>query len=308
MDNKKKLILINQTEIEYYPKDTNSFTIKPLYMSNSYASRIVRKIVLMLDFKFFEKKLFEHWKNDLSRCETVIIFDIGNAREIIKYIRSIYLNKRIIFWYRNIVACSVDIRTIIDLDIEIWSFDINDCHRYGLKNNTQFYFVKNALCLPTDYDKDFKDIIFVGADKNRDYILDSLASVYEKQGLSYYYYIVSSVKKKKKKQLEWYHTEYIKYEKIVELIRNSKAILDIVAIDQVGLTLRPLEALYFKKKLITNCISIKREKLYNPNNVFILGEDDISRIKEFVHSLYDEENHMDLLTYYSENEWIKRFC
>jgi hypothetical protein len=307
MDKEKKLVLVNQTENKYFPTVTNSFIIKPFYKNNSYTSRFIRKIVLKLNFKLFEKKIFEHWMNDISKCEIVVVFDIGNAKEILRFIRTMYPKKRIIFWYWNIVARSVDIKTIKDLDIEIWSFDKNDCHRYGLKNNTQFYFVKNASSLPNDYKKEFNDIIFVGTNKNRDHILESLLSIFESQGLSFFYYLVTSIKEKKKKSIKWYYLKSIKYTNLTELIRNCKAVLDIVVLDQVGLSLRPLEALYFKKKLITNCKSIKSEKLYNPNNVFILGEDNINKLKDFVNSPYDEKDFMILYKFYSESEWIKRF-
>ncbi len=307
MDKEKVLVLVNQTENEYFPQTTDSFVLKPLYRSNSYVSRIIRKIALKLDWNLVEQIIYMHWITDVSRCNTIVIFDIGNAREIVRFIKQRYPQKRIIFWYWNSVSHSIDIKTIIDLNIEIWSFDKNDCQRYGLKNNTQFFFKENTLGVPNSYNIEFNDIFFVGADKNRSEILEKLAYVFEEYGLNFYFHIVKSSKDKKKHAYKYTYSKPIKYAEIVGLVSKCKAILDLVAKDQAGLTLRPLEALYFKKKLITNYKNIKTEKLYNPNNIFILGEDDDNKLREFVYAAYDEKDYFELCKYYSGSEWIKRF-
>ena len=90
---------------------------------------------------------------------------------------------------------------------------------------------------------------------------------------------------------------------------NYECILDITSSNQVGMSLRPLEALFFSKKLITNNPSILNSKLYNKNNVYyfntnsVLGED----IKNFLARPYDDTYSEQLKSYYSFENWVKRF-
>ena len=53
---------------------------------------------------------------------------------------------------------------------EIWSYDRNDCKKYNLKFNTQFY--NNKLKCPNL--KKVQDVIFLGKDKGRRKIIENL--------------------------------------------------------------------------------------------------------------------------------------
>ncbi|NLT08223.1 MAG: hypothetical protein GXY08_01805, partial [Ruminococcus sp.] len=74
----------------------------------------------------------------------------------------------------------------------------------------------------------------------------------------------------------------------------------------VGLTLRNMEAIFNGKKQITDNTAIRKYNFYSRDNVFILGEDDFSKIEEFVRTPslgYDRK----IVNYYTFDEWIKRF-
>ena len=57
---------------------------------------------------------------------------------------------------------------------------------------------------------------------------------------------------------------------------------------QVGSTLRALEALFFRKKLITTNLNIVKEDFYNRNNIFIYGKDDMEKLYDFIKTPYDK--------------------
>ena len=79
----------------------------------------------------------------------------------------------------------------------------------------------------------------------------------------------------------------IPYEEVQRRISKTNAILEINQAGQIGITLRAMEALFFRKKLITNNAHIIQEDFYNPNNVFIIGKDDMSLLKDFLSQPYD---------------------
>ena len=101
-------------------------------------------------------------------------------------------------------------------------------------------------------------------------------------------------------------SESITYEELIKLIGQSKSIIDIVSNNQKGLTLRVMESIFFKKKLITNNESIKEYDFYNPNNIFILQFDDIKNLKSFINSEYDELDKR-ILEKYEFETWVNSF-
>ena len=100
--------------------------------------------------------------------------------------------------------------------------------------------------------------------------------------------------------------DYVSYDEYLKMIAESKCILDYNQEGQVGLSLRPMEALFLERKLITNNTDIKNYDFYNHDNVFILGEDNINEIKEFINKPYRKVN-QDIINYYDFEQWLKRF-
>ena len=87
---------------------------------------------------------------------------------------------------------------------------------------------------------------------------------------------------------------------------ESKALLEIVKEDVSGITLRALEGIFFGKKLITNNKFIKMYDFYNPNNIFILEDDNLSNLKNFISSKYEPID-KTIIDYYDFEEWVNRF-
>lgn len=87
-------------------------------------------------------------------------------------------------------------------------------------------------------------------------------------------------------------------------VGSSAAILDVVGEDNWGLTWRPLEALFCKKKLITNYTDIVQYDFYEPykNNIFIIKNGDCNGLKEFMQRKYDEVD-LDLKKYDAQG-WL----
>ena len=75
---------------------------------------------------------------------------------------------------------------------------------------------------------------------------------------------------------------------------------------QRGLTLRPLEALFMKKKLLTNNKHIREYPFYSPDNIFIFGENNKTDIVHFLQLEYDESVDA-LINEYNFNHWISEF-
>jgi hypothetical protein len=263
---------------------------------------VLRTLILKLKLPI-KKLLFRHWIDEANKVEAIILFDISNALAILLYLRKKFPNKRIILWYWNSVARTICPDKIKKNGFEIWSFDNVDCKTYGFSRNTQFYFEGN-LNRAFELSDFHEEVLFVGANKDRAEYLDQIAELFLKYGITFNFRVVGVSEYTPK---NFTYSEGITYPKLLGMIKNTKVVLDIVSMGQLGLTLRPIEALFFKKKLITNSISIKNEPIYNPNNVFILGYDDETKLRGFIDLPYDDSKNKELEDYYSEKGWLKRF-
>lgn len=215
---------------------------------------------------------YENWKKNLDRYETVIIHADIRTRTVPKFIHKMKPSMRIIYWYWNPVNENSKPELTKDKNIECWSFDKKDCKTYGMRSNIQYYYNQN---LNTEPNVEY-DLYFVGRDKGRSKWLNTIIKYIEELNISYKFDLFGD------------SDLGIPYAEVQNRLKKSKAILEINQDGQVGCTLRALEALFFRKKLITTNINIKNEDFYNPNNIFVYGVDDIQNLKEFVNSPYDK--------------------
>lgn len=231
------------------------------------------------------------WRKQVRTIEKVILFDSGWDYEITSYIKKVNPKCRIHLFLFNVVSNESHKAMLEDSNInKIWSFDKNDVNKYHLLFNTPFY-AKNKFC-PWKSDALY-DVVFVGASKHRKKEIEMVSEVCKDSGLKTDFHIISRKE------------DYIDYQDYIQLINNSRAILDIVNPGQRGLTLRVMEAMFLSKKLITNNADVINYDFYHPNNIYVLGRDTNS-LKQFMELPFHGYT-AETINYYSVDEWIKRF-
>lgn len=276
--------------------DDSHLTIMDAYCSNGFIARTVRKIrkVFPLPGIYPYNKKLLHLEKD-----TILVFDSSITLDFIRWLKKNKSESRIIFWYWNPVKESLDPCKITG--VEKWSYSPSDCKKFDMRYNTTFYFRRTNLnaCPSEGY-----DIFFVGKDKGRIEQLLIYQQTFEQLGLETNFYIVPD---------NWYQLKMnckyrpaISYEVVLDNIMRSKAILDFYTDTTTGLSLRPMEAMFFKKKLITNYTEIANYDFYNKDNVFILGKDEITNLKSFIDSPYVELDE-EVLKRYTFESWLDRF-
>lgn len=193
-------------------------------------------------------------------------------------------------------------------NIKLYTIDNGDAERYKFVYTKQFY---------RDYNNEFTalknpdlqtDLFFVGQDKNRAEKLLELINNIKKYGLKYNFFILKDKHSKHLQGLkECYIQNEISYDEVLKYIANCKCLVEIVQKGQSGLTLRALEALFFRKKLITNNKNIINEEFYHSNNIYILGYDDSKRsIQDFLQSdIYSVPD--SIMDIYRVETFLKQF-
>ncbi|MBQ9103828.1 MAG: hypothetical protein IJY57_01925 [Clostridia bacterium] len=235
--------------------------------------------------------------------EKVIVFDTFSAIPHIKKV----LNKETQLYsylWNTIYSFKGVLRSKLNkLFSKVYSFDSAEAKKYKLNYNSQFYF-DQPLSAPNNDGY----VFFIGEDKGRAMEVVSLAKYCEQNNISYDFTIVGNNLVSEKYSPVKVGDSFVEYEEVLEKVRSDKciAILDLVRSGQVGLTIRAMEALFFGKKLITNNKSILYSKFYEKDNVFVLGLDDFSKLKEFLITPIKPYNEQ-AKEYYSFENWIERF-
>lgn len=278
------IILKNKKEIYFWKKLCEKYNIDELYYFNS--NSLIFKIL-----KKFKILILGKWKKNIKKYDKIIIFESLYNEKISKIIKKNNPQCKIIVYFWNFIDIHNEYILKDKKVDEFWTFDLKDANKYKLKYNPQFYTKEVKL---ENNDNETTDIIFLGRMKNRKNKILRIESEIKKRGLITNFKIIENEK------------DFISYDEYLKNVSTTKCILDYNQNGQTGLTLRPMEALFLEKKLITNNKDIKNYDFYNPNNIFILGEDNMENIKDFINKPY-EKVEQKIIDYYDFEQWLSRF-
>lgn len=285
----KKSLVLNKNSNGFIYKYIQDSNMRTMYkkVNNKFLQLLSRVI---MKYYLPGKSLFlGNWKKELSRVNQVIIFDNGFKSVLVKYIKRKRPDCRIIVFCWNLLGDDnlvLKNKRYID---QIYSFDINEVAKYQLKFNNSFY--TKDLKLPSV--KNEYDLFFLGLDKGRKQQIDEIKTTCDKYNITTCFKIIRSEK------------DYVDYDTYLELLNKSKCVLDITKKGQAGLTVRSMECLFFQKKLITDNKNIKRFNFYRKSNIFILGEDNVDDLADFINSSF-EKIEQSIIDEYDYKKWCLR--
>lgn len=291
--------------------------VRNLYRKTGKAGRAIRK--MLSRHHRSTAYYFDDWIDDVHEFGTVIIHANIINQSVPDTLRKMGYKGRIIYWYWNPVCNCVSPDRINRDCCELWSFSADDCKAYHMSYNSTYYFEE-----PTSYAAGFNensrhggqidpqeeidtDIFFVGADKGRYRKLMEIKSAAEKAGLKTDFRIIRDAGSGASGE----YSIRLDYEDVVRLTKKSRAVLEILQEGQTGMSLRPMEAIFFGKKLITDNLAIQTEKFYDSRSVLVLDGKETE--KDFSDSLYRfvrEDNGKfspEYIDYYDFRNWLKRF-
>lgn len=193
---------------------------------------------------------------------------------------------------------------------KIFSFDKTDAEQYGLSFLPLFFCDEFRV---RNLSKKDIDIFFSGWDhSNRREFIEKILSVLDDNNLKYHFHLYTGrwkVLKDKLKRLNFgKEPEYVKYNTLslhqnAELTKRSKVIIDIQHSTQKGLTMRTIEALAAKAKLITTNDEVAKYDFYNTNNILIVDRENPIIDPEFLKTDY-EDIPAEIIEQYSLQNWV----
>lgn len=295
----KDILIIRNRHDDFVGKRISSrgYTIMSPYIRDyNIGLRFLRRMHFRTNFPisniWFNKNL------EVVSAKIIIVFESLISKQFLTWLRKIHPKARIIVWYWNIVDNTIHPSKISDETIEKWSFSRKDSLLYNMKFNPAPYF--KEILVPESLPE--YDISFVGKDKGRLKEILAYENLFQDLGLKTKILVTPENKWKMSSK---YHKP-IPYSEVLNITGKSKAILDYIEVTDSGQSMRVFEALFNKKKLITNSQLIIDYDFYDKDNIFILNVDNPREIKKFINSPYKEVDEEIILKYDFDN-WIRRF-
>ncbi len=293
--------------IIYYKTDYIDFIFKGVNSSlpvefielNHFRSLINRILIRIIPAWFpnipncFINRELRNKLNLLESTDSILVLDYSDNHLLNAIKKSVKQTSKLFFWAWNPIK--IDgfsfIKKIKELGYLPFTFEPKDAERFQIGLLHQFYRMKLDYQENEEYKYDF---YFIGFIKNRSREIEELRSLLINEGFSVCFHVVQNV------------DQVIPYEQSLINYRYAKCLVELVEDGLEGITLRPLEALALRKKMITNNTEIINEEFYNPNNIFVLELDNINRLGEFLNSEFIDID-MSVLLKYDVNEWIRFF-
>lgn len=244
-------------------------------------------------YYWFPKKYFDRIIH-AEAGDAILIYEACNVR-VLRAIRP-YLPEGVpcYIYYCNPVGTTFrrpaeELQAIRALGYRLTSFDPCEAERYGMACTGQYF--RYPEHQPDNIDS---DCFFCGLPKDRAGTLQRLRTRLEAEGLTCDFVIPRTP------------AEKLTYPQYLDRLARTRCVIDISQKGQTGLTRRPLEALFYGKKLLTDNPEIARYDFYRPQNVFILGKDPEEQLRAFIESPLAEVPE-SVRAAYNVNEWIRHY-
>ena len=187
----------------------------------------------------------------------------------------------------------------------IYTFDYKDSKEYGIKYLPLFYTPELEKVGENGEEKVY-DLLFIASYKeSRLNFINKVVDKYKDSlnikvvlYLTIYRYIIDKFKGKRIRRSDVVFRP-LPFEEYLELLSQTKVVLDYTAATQTGLPMRIPEAIGARKKLITNNENVRQE-FNNSSNILVYKDDEDIRpfISSGMNDMKEREN-------YSVNSWIR---
>lgn len=274
--------------------------------------RLCRKCVALYINRYFNNIVKEN-----SRDNFDYIFVIRGevfSKYIVRKLRKIYNKAIFILFLWESIECN-DKRDLFSLFDKVFSFDKADVSKYNnLIFRPLFYLDEYRLLSDKTHEYD-NDIIFIGTVYSDRYaFIIQLDDYFRNQNIKTYYYLLFKSRLlylkerifnkafKSTKMKDFHYSSLCKME-VLRNVARSRVSLDIQHPKQTGLSIRCIEMLGAKRKLITTNSDIKTYDFYDKNNILIIDHTNINIDPDFIKSPYWDIDNV-IYEKYSIHEWL----
>lgn len=265
------------------------------------------KALIRLDKRIMSRKIEKYYKDIIdqtSNKEYDYVFFLKAEVITLKMLRSLKARQSnalfILYMWDSIKNSSRDIEELFPAFDKILSFDRKDAQENDLLVFRPLFYLDDYEELgKTNVDPKY-DISFVGTGHTDRYsLVTKIKKSCKTIGLRGFFFLYLQDPKvylfrklfqksfRKAKFSDFAYTPLEK-QKILDIILQSHCVLDIQRDVQTGLTMRCVEVLGAKRKLITTNKDVVNYDFYDPNNILVIDRNDPTITNDFIKSPFQE--------------------
>lgn len=292
--------------VDYYDeRPANNFLVKGVI-------RINRNLLAGYINHYYNKII----KETLQKEYDYVFFIKGESISAsnVRRLKQFHPEANFIIYHWDSIANNSNAQNLLPYFDRVFSFDKIDCERLGLHFLPLFY-TPDYANIPY-YDKEIKyDMLFVGTTHcDRYKLVKRIEEQIIKMGglcLTWFYFPSKILYYKMKIQNSYlrqipvhtFHFKPMSKELLLQLYAGSRIIIDVQHPKQTGLTMRCIETLGAKRKLITTNYYITEYDFYNPDNILVVDRNLPYVPEKFLNEPY-RDTPKEIYESYSIKNWL----
>jgi|SaaInl8_200m_RNA_FD_contig_71_882819_length_2690_multi_5_in_0_out_0_1 hypothetical protein len=276
------------------------------------------KVCIRLNLKsFISKNIDKYYKNIIEETKNIKIdylFLVNPEtidQKVIEYIKKLNPNIKVYTYMWDSIKNKRKSLDLLPISDKFFTFDSSDKEIDSSIKFLPLFYIRDYENVSKK--KEYKyDISFIGSVHSDRYSIVKQISKSKFNMFMYFFspskilFLIQNILYNEFRKIEKDDISFVSLDKkeIIDIIENSKSVIDIEHPMQNGLTMRTMEMLGAKKKLITTNKNIRDYDFYNDNNIYIIDRNNPIIDKDFINSEYQE---LDINIYekYSLRNWIK---
>ena len=304
-------------------KELENLGARVIYFDERPKNDFFTKVFIRLNLKsFISKKIDDYYKNIIQEIKDESIdylFLVDVETVPLKFIeKTILMNPKlkVLTYFWDSVKNRKKSLEYLAYSNKFFSFDLKDAEADIRIEFLPLFYIDDYKNIANIENELVYDISFIGTVHSDRYkIIKKIEEQAKELNLKTYFYFYSPSKilfffqklfKKDFKYIKWEDVSFKSLSKsdVIDIIKQSKTIIDIQHPFQTGLTMRTIEMFRAKKKLFTTNKDIENYDLYNRSNIFIINRNEPKLDFDFFKKDYEE---IDKTIYekYSLNSWLK---
>ena len=292
--------------VDYYDeRPANNFLVKGVI-------RINRNLLAGYINHYYNKII----KETLQKEYDYVFFIKGESISAsnVRRLKQFHPEANFIIYHWDSIANNSNAQNLLPYFDRVFSFDKIDCERLGLHFLPLFY-TPDYANIPY-YDKEIKyDMLFVGTTHSDRYkLVKRIEEQIIKMGglcLTWFYFPSKILYYKMKIQNSYlrqipvhtFHFKPMSKALLLQLYAGSRIIIDVQHPKQTGLTMRCIETLGAKRKLITTNYYITEYDFYNPDNILVVDRNLPYVPEKFLNEPY-RDTPKEIYESYSIKNWL----
>ena len=292
--------------VDYYDeRPANNFLVKGVI-------RINRNLLAGYINHYYNKII----KETLQKEYDYVFFIKGESISAsnVRRLKQFHPEANFIIYHWDSIANNSNAQNLLPYFDRVFSFDKIDCERLGLHFLPLFY-TPDYANIPY-YDKEIKyDMLFVGTTHSDRYkLVKRIEEQIIKMGglcLTWFYFPSKILYYKMKIQNSYlrqipvhtFHFKPMSKELLLQLYAGSRINIDVQHPKQTGLTMRCIETLGAKRKLITTNYYITEYDFYNPDNILVVDRNLPYVPEKFLNEPY-RDTPKEIYESYSIKNWL----